>query len=308
MNDRWLQETIKETNVFARMFPMAKLKVIEALSKSGEIVAMTGDGVNDGPALKRADIGIAMGKKGTEIARLASDLVLTDDRLGKLSTAVGEGRKIFNNLKKAIRYIITIHIPIILVASVPLILGWVYPNIFTPIHVIFLELIMGPTCSIFFEREPIEEDLMKRSPRNRNKALFNGQELSISIVQGLIIAAGVLSLYYYFMINHASLELTRTIVFTTILINNIFLTFATRSFTKSILTTIKRRNNLVVPLLAVSAIFLATILLVPFVRELFKLSPISMQQFWLCFGVAFVSVMWFEVYKISLRPGTHMQQ
>ena len=159
---------------------------------------------------------------------------------------------------------------------------------------------MGPTCSIFFEREPHEEDIMLRQPRNPKKALFSVQELSLSFVQGLVIAGGLLLLYYYFMKNDASLELVRTIVFTTLILCNVFLTFATRSFTKNIFTTSRRKNNLVLPLLVISAIFLAAILFVPFIREIFKLAPISMTQFWICFGVAFGSVMWFEVYKTSL--------
>ena len=170
-----LSEAVKTVNIFARMFPEAKAKVIDALKANGEIVAMTGDGVNDAPALKSAHIGIAMGAKGTEIARESADLIITDDNLHRLVDAIEQGRKIFNNLKKAVRYIISIHIPIILTASLPILLGWKYPNIFTPIHIIFLELIMGPTCSIFFEREPVEEDAMSRYPRNRNEGLFPGR-------------------------------------------------------------------------------------------------------------------------------------
>ena len=144
-------------NVFTRMFPEVKLKIIQSLKRQNQIVGMTGDGVNDGPAIKAAHIGIAMGKRGSAIAKEAASIILTDDDFGKMVYAVSMGRKIYTNLKKAIQYIISIHIPIILTVAFPLILGWVYPTIFTPVHVIFLELIMGPTCSIVYENEPLEK-------------------------------------------------------------------------------------------------------------------------------------------------------
>jgi len=299
MNEEELSIVVKTTTVFARMFPDAKVKVITALKKSGEIVAMTGDGVNDGPALKISDIGIAMGKKGTETARLAADLVLTDDNIEKIVTAIYEGRKIFSNLVKAIRYIISIHIPIILTASLPLILGWKYPNIFTPVHVIFLELIMGPTCSIFFEKEPVEENNMGTGTRKRAKGLFTTGELITSIVQGLIITAGVLTLYYIFMNNQRSIEETRTIVFTTLVIGNVFLTFADRSFTKTIYHTSRYKNVLAPFVIILSSALLVLLHFVPSVRNLFQLSPISAGEFWICFATAFASVVWFEVYKMA---------
>ena len=141
MEESSLCQKVKETHFFARMFPEAKLRIVEALKKNGEVVAMTGDGVNDGPALKAAHIGIAMGKRGSEVAKSAAALVLVDDDLGHMTEAVALGRRIYENLKKAIQYIISIHIPIILMVFLPLALGWIYPNIFSPVHVIFLELI-----------------------------------------------------------------------------------------------------------------------------------------------------------------------
>jgi Ca2+-transporting ATPase len=296
-----LKTVVKTVNLFARMFPEAKLKVIEALKANGEIVAMTGDGVNDGPALRSANIGIAMGKKGTEIARQAADLILTDDNLEKVSEAIQQGRKIFSNLRKAIRYIISIHIPIILTAALPLLLGWKYPNIFTPVHIIFLELIMGPTCSIFFEREPVEENMMQVPPRDRAMGLFRKDELLISIIQGTIIAGGVLTLYYFFMTNQYSLTETRTIVFTTLVLSNIFLTFANRSFSENFAKTIFYKNNLAPWVLIISVLFLTAIHLVPFIRDIFSLAPVTAGSFWLCAAVSFASVMWFEMYK-TLKP------
>jgi P-type Ca2+ transporter type 2C len=301
MNEAELRVAVKTVNIFARMFPDAKLKVINALKANGEIVAMTGDGVNDASALKSAHIGIAMGEKGTELVRQAADLIITNDDLEKIGEAIEQGRKIFSNLKKAIRYIISIHIPIILTASLPLLLGWKYPNIFTPIHIIFLELIMGPTCSIFFEREPVEEDIMLRYPRSKNTGLFSNDELLISIVQGLIIAAGILTLYYIFMNNGHELAETRTVVFTTLIISNVFLTFVNRSFTKTFATTIRYKNNLAMPVVVISVLFLCSFLLVPFVRNLFELSAISTNNFLVCLATAFISVTWFEVYKLDLK-------
>lgn len=165
LSDVELQQKVSETNLFTRMFPEAKLRIINALKANTEIVAMTGDGVNDGPALKAAHIGIAMGKKGTEIAKQAASLILVDDDLSKMVDAIAMGRRIYTNLKKAIQYIISIHIPIILTVFIPLALGWLYPNILSPVHIIFLELIMGPTCSIIFENEPMEENTMQNKPR-----------------------------------------------------------------------------------------------------------------------------------------------
>ncbi len=300
MKEDELLSAVKSTNIFARMFPEAKLKVINAMKANGEIVAMTGDGVNDGPALKASDIGIAMGKQGTETARQASDLVLTDDNLEKIVTAITEGRKIYNNLIKAVRYIISIHIPIILTAALPVVLGWTYPNIFTPIHVIFLELIMGPTCSIFFEREPMEKNIMLLTPRNHRSGLFTTDELLISIVLGLTITAGVLSLYYIFMNNGYSIEETRTVVFTTLILSNVFLTFAGRSFTQTMYYTSRYKNSLAPIILIASVVFLSVLHFVPAVRSLFQLTLITSINFLVCLGTAFVSVMWLEVYKMDL--------
>lgn len=306
MTNEELLYAAKTANVFVRMFPEAKLKIVEALKRSGEIVAMTGDGVNDAPALKAADVGIAMGLKGTQLARQAADLVLTDDDLSKMTTAISEGRKIFSNLKKAARYIISIHIPIILVASLPVILRWQFPNIFTPVHIIFMELIMGPTCSIFFEREPVEHDITQQRPRERSKPLFSRNELLVTITQGIVIAAGALILYYYFMSSGAGLEYTRTIVFTHLITSNVFLTFACRSFSKTIYYTSRYRNNLTAVILVLSVSFLAALHFIPFIQKLFGLVAITENSFWLTVAVAFVSVMWFEIYKTAAaQDGKH---
>jgi Ca2+-transporting ATPase len=297
MDEHELKNAVSTLNIFARMFPDAKLRVIDTLKANGEIVAMTGDGVNDAPALKSAQIGIAMGENGTEIAQQAADLIITNDDLNNISTAIEQGRNIFNNFKKAIRYIISIHIPIILTLSLPLLLNWKFPNIFTPIHIIFLEIIMGPTCSIFYEREPVEKNIMLRHPRKKNERLFLNSELIISITQGLLIATGVLSLYYIYMHRGYSIEETRTIVFTTLITSNIFLTFVNRSFSETFVVTSRYKNNLVMPVLIISVLFLCSFLLIPLVRNLFELSAISLNDFLICFLAASLATGWFEVYK-----------
>jgi Ca2+-transporting ATPase len=300
MSMKELREKVNETVIFARMFPDAKLKVIEALKENGEIVAMTGDGVNDGPALKASNIGIAMGHRGTQIARQAADIILTDDDLHKVIYAIRHGRRIFANLKKAIRYIISIHIPIILTASLPLLFGWKYPNIFTPIHVIFLELIMGPTCSIFFENEPEQPNTMLQSPRKRDIGIFEKGELIISIIQGLGITLAILMLYRSFSENH-SIDEVRAVVFTSLLMSNILLTFTNRSFTDSLIKTIQYKNNLVPVVLAASMLILISIHAIPSIRSIFGMASISWQDILICLGVSFAGVIWFEIYKFFRR-------
>src|SRR5580765_1741608 len=194
-----LKQKVKGVNIFARMFPEAKLKVIDALKENGEVVAMTGDGVNDGPALKAAHIGIAMGLRGSEVAKSAASLILTDDDLAHMTDAVALGRKIYDNLKKAIQYIVSIHIPIILIVTLPLLFLWKFTDFFSPVHVIFLELIMGPTCSIIYENEPIEPGTMFRSPRKLSSTFLSANQLKISIAQGIMITAGCLGIGFYFM-------------------------------------------------------------------------------------------------------------
>ncbi|MBS1598882.1 MAG: cation-translocating P-type ATPase [Bacteroidetes bacterium] len=298
-----LQQTVKKISIYARMFPDAKLKIVDVLKTSGNIVAMTGDGVNDGPALKSAQIGIAMGDKGTEIAKEAADLIITDDDLDKITSAIQQGRKIYSNLKKAIRYIISIHIPIIFTASMPLLLGWKFPNIFTPIHIIFLELIMGPTCSIFYEREPVENNIMRKQPRSRTQNIFSWNELLVSIIQGLIIMLGILGLYYYFMQKDYPIKYIRTIVFTTLILSNIFLTLINRSFEETFNKTIRYKNSLAGYVLLISVIFLSSIYFIKPLQTIFELTSISFLHYFICIVTSIICTAWFELYK-GLRKET----
>jgi Ca2+-transporting ATPase len=292
-----LEPLAERYTIFARMFPDAKLKLVEALKKKGEIVAMMGDGVNDGPALRSAHIGVAMGGRGTEIARQAADLILTDDDMGKVTEAIRQGRKIYYNLKKAIRYIISIHVPIMVVASLPLLFNWKYPNIFTPVHVIFLELIMGPTCSVFFENEPVEAGLMEKPPRTRTGGIFTARELSASLLQGAIIGVGILGLYNYFMTSGYSLEYVRTVVFLTLIAGNVFLAFTNRSFEHTLRITLRYKNNLVKFMVGISVLFLGLLMFVPFVRGLFGLTSLNPAHYGICLAMSLIVTLWFEIYK-----------
>lgn len=301
LSDEELKDCVMSTSIFSRMFPEAKLKIINALKANQQIVAMTGDGVNDGPALKAAHIGIAMGKKGTEIAKQAASLILLEDDLSKMVDAVAMGRKIYANLKKAIQYIISIHIPIILTVFIPLALGWIYPNIFSPIHVIFFEIIMGPTCSIIYENEPMEKNTLSQKPKPLTSTFFNWKELSISIIQGLVITAGTLLIYQYAVLNGYDETLTRAMTFTVLIAANIFLTLINRSFYYSIFTTLKYKNNLVLWIILITIGLVALLLYVKPLTSFFGFESLSLSQLSICIAVGFLSVIWYEVIKFIKR-------
>jgi len=301
MDTATLKEKVMETTIFTRMFPEAKLKIIEALKANNQIVAMTGDGVNDGPALKSAHIGIAMGKKGTEIAKEAANLILIEDDLAKMIDAIAMGRKIYVNLKKAIQYIISIHIPIILIVFIPLVLGWVYPNIFSPVHIIFLEIIMGPTCSIIYENEPMEPNLMLQKPRPFTTTFFNIKEIMMSIIQGLVITLGLLLIYNYCVQENCSESVTRTVVFLTLISSNIFLTMVNRSFYYSVFTTLKYKNNLVMLIIGTTVLISCLLLFIPVFSHFFMFDRVSATQIGWSILVGFVSVLWIEIFKYFKR-------
>ena len=301
MDEPTLRQQAGQTAVFARMFPEAKLRVVNALKATGEIVAMTGDGVNDGPALKAAHIGVAMGKRGTEVARQAASLVLVNDDLSSMVEAIAQGRRIYQNLKKAIAYIVSIHIPIILTVAVPLLANWKWENLFTPIHVIFLELVMGPTCSIAFENEPAEPGQMQQLPRRATDTFLAGRELSRSIVQGLGISGAVLGVYYAAMQQGESVEVVRTLAFTTLVLSNILLTLVNRSFTQSVFQTIRVPNQTLLLMLVLTFGLLLITLLVPQARHLFGFAPVPVSALGWCGLAALIGVGWIEVYKAIKR-------
>lgn len=292
---------VKENSIFCRMFPEAKLKIVESLKSNHNIVAMIGDGVNDGPALKAANIGIAMGKKGTEIAKQASALILLEDDLSKLVDAIAMGRRIYANLKKAIQYIISIHIPIILTVFIPLALGWVYPNIFSPIHIIFLELIMGPTCSIVYENDPMEKRTMAEPPRAFTNTFFTIKELSVSVIQGLAITVGVLAVYQYAVFQNLDEPGTRTMIFITLITANVFLTLVNRSFIQSVFTTLHYKNKLLYGIISLTIIINVVILSYEPLTAFFKFKILSSEQILISIVTGVFCVLWYEIVKYKNR-------
>ena len=301
MDDATLERQASQTAVFARMFPEAKLRVVQALKRSGAIVAMTGDGVNDGPALKAAHIGVSMGRRGSEVARQAASLVLVNDDLGSMVEAIRQGRRIYQNLKKAVAYIVSIHIPIILTVAVPLLMDWKIANLFTPIHVIFLELVMGPTCSIAFENEPAEANQMRQPPRAASDSFLAGADLIRSIAQGLSIALAVLGVYFVAMRQGESVTVVRTLVFTTLVLSNILLTLVNRSFTQSVFATLRVPNRWLWLMLGLTFALLLTTLFVAPARTLFGFAPVSAVAVGWCVLAALIGVGWIEIYKAVLR-------
>jgi Ca2+-transporting ATPase len=301
-----LVKKVREVNIFARVFPEAKLRIVEAFKKSGEIVAMTGDGVNDAPALKAAHIGVAMGR-GSAVAHAAAGLVLPDDNLSLMTEAILLGRKIYTNLRNAFRYIISIHIPVILLVAVPILLSWDVTHIFLPIHVIFLELIMGPTCSIIYENEPAAKNVMLQPPRKRNEFLFSWKELSVSIIQGLMIAFVCLTICYLYIEDGHSPEKIRTITYTTLIWCNIFLTLENRSFQLPIYKSILLYNPLMPLILAISLLILClSVYLIP-VQTWFGFTLLTTSEFLECILWAAAGVFWIEVFKIAMpnKPVAH---
>ncbi len=303
MDDEELQDRIERVNIFARVVPEQKLRIVKALKANGEVVAMTGDGVNDAPALKAASIGVALGGRGTDVARESASLVLLDDDFSSIETAVRMGRRIYDNLKKAMSYIIAVHVPIAGMSIIPVLFK--LPLVFSPILIAFLEIIIDPACSLAFEAEPAEGDIMERPPRRPDQRIFNKRNVIISLLQGLsvlLIVAVVFSIAH--MKSMDEMEI-RALTFTTLVVANLGLILTNRSWEHTIWHTRRKPNPALWWIVGGTLVLLGVVLYVPFVRDLFQLAILSAADIGICLGAGLLSVIWFEALKFFTHRKYH---
>ncbi len=299
MDQAHLRQRIANINVFARVVPEQKLLIVNALKANGEIVAMTGDGVNDAPALKSANIGIAMGERGTDVARESSSLVLLNDDFSSIVIAVRLGRRIFDNLKKAISYIFAVHVPIAGMSFLPVLFQM--PIVLLPAHIAFLELIIDPACSTVFESVGEEKGIMKRPPRNLKEALFNKKSFVVSLLQGMSILAVVFIVYAVSLYTKKGELESRTLAFATLVFANIMLIVTNLSWSKNIVEIIKTRNKALLLVMSGTFVALMAVLYVPFLRRLFHFEILTFDDLGVTFAAGVLSLMWFEWLKTVMR-------
>lgn len=301
MTDAELCEKVKDVSIFSRVIPEHKMRIVKAFKENGAIVAMTGDGVNDAPALKYADIGIAMGKRGSEVSREAADLILMDDNFSTIVDTVQDGRRIFDNIRKAVGYVFTIHIPIAFAALLAPLIGIAPASLLLlPLHVVLLELIIDPTCSIVLERQPAETDIMERPPRNPKEKLLNARILIKSVTQGLVLFAASFGTYTYMLGQQpANPELARTMGFAVIMLANLFLVQVNSSDRDFAVQSMKRlaKDKVMWVVNIGTLVGLFFILYTP-LNAFLKFAPLTTSQFLIVLAIAGISVLWYELVKL----------
>ena len=304
MTDEELQRAVREVSIFSRVIPSHKMRIVKAFKDNGEIVAMTGDGVNDAPALKYADIGIAMGKRGSEVSREAADLILMDDNFTTIVETVHDGRRIYDNIRKAVGYVFTIHIPIAFAALLAPFLG-IAPTalLLLPLHVVLLEVLIDPTCSIVLERQPAEADIMERKPRDPKEKLLTARRLLKSLLQGLAVFAASFGAYFLTLgKNPADAPLARSMGLAVIMIANLFLVFVNSSDRDfAYRSALRLMHDKVMWAVGIGTLALLAVILYTPISGFLKLSPLSGLRLLMAFGLAAVSVFWYEIVKLFRR-------
>jgi Ca2+-transporting ATPase len=295
LSDPELATRIRTVNIFARVIPEHKLRIVRAFKDAGEIVAMTGDGVNDAPALKAAHIGVAMGGRGTDVAREASSLVLLDDDFTSLVKAVRLGRRIFDNIQKAMCYIVAVHVPTAGLALLPLLVGW--PLVLFPVHVVFLEFVIDPACSIVFEAEHSEKDVMRRPPRKVTAHLFDVRMIASSVLQGFGIFAVAAALYGWALSQDTAEGTARAMAFTTVVLGNLGLIVSNRSRRVTLWETLHSGNRALWWVVAATLSALSAALFVPSARNMFQFGAVGGRELMACLIAAVVAFIWFEICK-----------
>ena len=297
MSEQELNARIGEMQVFARVVPEQKLRIVSALKAGGEVVAMTGDGVNDAPALKAAHIGIAMGGRGTDVARESASLVLLDDAFSSIVAAVRLGRRIYDNIRKATAFILAVHVPIAGLSMIPVLFpSW--PLLLLPVHIVFLELIIDPACSLIFEAECAEPEIMRRKPRIQGERLFSTPTVVVAILQGLSVLAMCLAIFLVARGGHEP-DAGRALTFSALVVSLLAIILMNRSWTRSTLAMFGERNPALWWVVAGGAGFLAVVLSVPAVRTLFSFAPLHAQDVGLSLAAGVACLMWFEVLKLT---------
>ena len=296
LDDAALAAAARRVHVFARILPQQKLRLVQAFKAAGEIVAMTGDGVNDAPALKAAHIGVAMGRRGTDVAREASSLVLLEDDFGSIVATVRLGRRIYENIRNAMRYLIAVHVPTAGMSFLPLAFGW--PVLFYPVHIVFLEFIIDPACSVAFEAERSEEGAMRRPPRPPAEPLFGARMLAVSLGLGLSMLTSVGLVYAWAAASGRPDGEVRALGFASVVFGNLALILATRSRDRALLAVLARPNPALWWIVGGTLAALAGALYVPAAASLFRFAPLGWAELAVALGAGLSGIAWLEALKL----------
>lgn len=299
LDDTALAARIRDVRVFARTVPEQKLRIVSALRAGGEVVAMTGDGVNDAPALRAADVGIAMGRRGTDVAREAAALVVLDDDFASIVSGIRVGRRVSDNIRKAMSYVLSVHVPIAVLSLLPVLLDW--PLLLLPIHIVFLELIIDPACSIAFESEPEEDDVMRRPPRDARQPALKQWRLGVSLAQGVFASVLVLGVLGWGVARGLPEEETRCLAFTTFVLLNLGLILSSRSSTRTAVASLRVPNRALWWVVGGAFVVLFAVQALAPARAVFRFAPLSAPELLIVAAVAGAGVAGFDAIKLASR-------